>query len=64
VAQPGVGHLLMRVERHQDGLTSRGSQWKLDNSMRSHYARLLMATTPDLHGFFETRQLRSDWDSA
>jgi hypothetical protein len=54
----GSINMLFEVIRHQDGLATRGSQWKLDNDMRAEYARLLMANEPDLRGFFEVRQLR------
>lgn len=34
-------------------------EFKLSNSFRSRYARLIMETEPDLAGFFTTRELRS-----
>ena len=36
-----------------------GSDYKIDNSFSSRYARAMMEQEPDLDGFFETRQLRS-----
>jgi hypothetical protein len=35
------------------------SPFKLNDHYRSRYARLIMATEPDLANFFETRELRA-----
>ena len=34
--------------------------YRLNNSYRSRYARLIMATEPDLDGVFELRELRTE----
>jgi hypothetical protein len=34
-------------------------EYKLSNSFRSRYSRLIMEQEPDLAGFFTTRELRS-----
>lgn len=36
-----------------------GSTFKLSNDLHSRYARLIMASEPDLEGIFDTRELRS-----
>lgn len=59
----GIG-MVVEVLRWQHGLRVAGEQFGIDNSMRSRYARLVMANEPDLIGFFETRTLRSDWTAA
>ena len=35
-----------------------GGDYKLNNNFAPWYARLVMDTVPELHGFFETRALR------
>lgn len=37
-------------------LQTRGDEFKLNNSHRALYARLIMENEPDLDGFFETRE--------
>ena len=56
----GIGALFEQVRWHyaierkgQDG------EFKLANDLRSRYSRLIMAQEPDLAGFFDTRQLRT-----
>jgi hypothetical protein len=34
-------------------------EFRLNNNMRSRYARLIMAQEPDLEGFFDIRELRA-----
>lgn len=41
------------------GDTKLGDGYKLSNSFRSRYSRLIMEQEPDLEGFFTTRRLRS-----
>lgn len=48
---------LYEVLRHRQALETRGDPWKLNNSYRSFYARLLMQSEPNLSGWFETRRL-------
>lgn len=48
---------LYEVLRHRQALETRGDPWKLNNSFRSFYARLLMECEPQLRGWFETRRL-------
>lgn len=37
-----------------------GAAWKLNNVFTAWYARRIMEQEPDLQGFFETRELRSE----
>lgn len=54
----GIG-LLFEVMRWQQMRTTTdpSSGYKLSNNYRSRYARLIMASEPDLRGVFETRRL-------
>lgn len=54
----GIG-MLFEVLRWQQSLDTLGDVWKLNNSYRSRYARLLAANEPRLADVFETRELRS-----
>lgn len=56
----GIG-MLFEVLRwhHMRATDDPGSEFKLNNSYRSRYARLIMDECPDLRGVFETRELRS-----
>lgn len=47
------------ILRWQYALQTRGSSYKLDNSLTSSYARFLMDREPRLAGFFETRVMKS-----
>lgn len=42
------------------GVTTHGDRYKLNNSHRAYYARLVMNLEPDLAGFFETRSTPHD----
>lgn len=55
----GIGMLweVLRWNYYQQ--TAGDSEWKLNNNFRSRYARLIMASEPDLFDIFETRILRS-----
>lgn len=55
----GIG-MLWEVMRWQLTMETehKGSSFKLNNNLRSRYARLLMEQEPDLEDFFETRELR------
>lgn len=60
-----VGHqrvgiaMLFEVARWQLSVVTTGDDFKLNNSWRSRYARLIMAQEQDLAGVFETRELLS-----
>jgi hypothetical protein len=60
-----VGHervgiaTLFEVARWQISMSTSDPDFKLNNSFRSRYARLIMEQEPDLAGIFETRELRS-----
>lgn len=55
----GIGMLweVMRWEHFLE--TNDGEGYKLNNSYRSRYARLIMEQERDLEGIFETRKLRT-----
>lgn len=56
----GIG-MLWEVMRWEHILQSKDSDgYKLNNSLRSRYARTIMEKEKDLEGFFETRKLRAD----
>jgi hypothetical protein len=54
-----IGALFERV-RWETSVDGNGDSFKVNNSHRSFYARLLMAQEPDLRGFFETRRAKAD----
>ncbi len=56
VAQMGIG-MLYEVLRYRTALRTAGDPFKLNNSYRSYYARLIMLDEPDLAGCFELREL-------
>lgn len=51
-------NMLTEVLRYQRGRT-RGDTYKLNNSFRAFYARLLMREHPEWDGLFETRRQRA-----
>jgi len=51
---------LFEVVRWHRALVTTDLDFKINNSYRSRYARLIMDTEPDLKDFFETRRLHSD----
>lgn len=51
---------LFEVLRYEASLETSGEAFKLNNSHRAHYARLLMRNEPRLRGFFETRVSAAD----
>lgn len=55
----GIGMLweALRWESFIQSTDPTQAEWKLNNSYRSRYARLLMASEPKLRGVFETRRL-------
>jgi hypothetical protein len=54
----GIG-MLWEVMRWQTIIeTSSDDGFKLNNNLRSRYARMLMDNEPELDGFFEIRELR------
>lgn len=55
----GMGQLF-EVLRWQTALTTKSwDTFKLNNSFRSRYVRLIESREPDLAGLFETRELRA-----
>ena len=52
-----VGIATLYEALRYEALTTTGDHYRLNNSFRSHYARLLMDTHPDLVGIFLTRSL-------
>jgi hypothetical protein len=50
--------MLWEALRMETMLGDRGAQYRLNDHLRSRYARLLMATDVRLDGVFETRALR------
>jgi hypothetical protein len=55
----GMKMLVERLRWSFEIETNSTEQWKLNNSYTSFYARHIMASCPDLEGFFETRELRA-----
>ena len=54
----GIG-MLFEVLRWETAMSTTGDDFKLNNNHRSRYARLIMATCPDLANVFETRELHT-----
>lgn len=61
VEKVGIGMLweVLRWNRTISGDPSPEEDYKLNNTFRSRYARLIMEREPDLRGIFETRELQS-----
>jgi hypothetical protein len=56
----GIGMLFEVLRWEWQGATSDpNAEWRINNSYRSRYARLIMATEQDLAGVFETRELKA-----
>jgi hypothetical protein len=51
---------LFEVVRWNISLQTTGDEWKLNNSYRPWYARLLLLRNPDLEEFFELRHSQAD----
>ena len=49
--------MLYEVLRYRQAVRSEGDAFKLNNSYRSYYARLILLDNPDLAGAFELREL-------
>ena len=49
---------IANVLRWQYAMENEGGDFKLNNNFLAYYARLLMETTPELRGFFETRGMK------
>ena len=59
--QPRVGvKALVERLRWESGLVTHGTAYKLDNSLTSRYARLLLARRPEWQGRIETRALAKE----
>ena len=54
----GIGAIYERV-RWEYSVETPGEPYRLNNNFRSHYARLIMKSVPELAGYFETRKLRT-----
>jgi hypothetical protein len=52
-------NMLTEVLRYSHGRVRGDEPWRINNSFRSHYARLLIATYPEFDGLFETRAMPS-----
>jgi hypothetical protein len=50
--------MLFEVLRWDHALRTQGATFKLNNNLRSRYARAIMAAHPDLAGVYEVRELR------
>ena len=50
---------LFEVLRWQHAIDTCGDEFKLNNSYRAYYARVLMEREPEIDGFFEVRRCRS-----
>lgn len=59
----GIGCLWEVMRWHLDVRTGE-EPYQLNNNHRSRYARLIMATVPELDGFFSTRPLSSTPEEA
>lgn len=57
--QYGIAGLFERL-RWLSQIETQGDPYRLNNSYRAFYARLLMAQEPDLRGFFVTRAEATD----
>ncbi len=58
--KPKVGiAALYEALRWQQGLTTSGEVWKLNNDYRAGYARLLLAERPEWAGFIDIREQRA-----
>ena len=56
----GIGMLFELIRWNQGIRGTESEQFRLNNNLRSRYARLIMANNPDLAGFFEVRSLSVD----
>ena len=54
----GIGAII-EVVRWNNTITTEGEAFKINNNFRTAYARLVMATEPDLKDFFYTRTQRA-----
>jgi sugar/nucleoside kinase (ribokinase family) len=53
-------NMLFERVRWQTTVEGKGDSFKLNNSHRAFYSRLLMEQEPELRGFFETRKAKAD----
>lgn len=53
-------NMLFERARWQSMVETTGDPWKLNNSHRAFYSRMLMRDVPELRGFFETRRSKAD----
>lgn len=52
-------NMLFEVLRYEQSLQTTGDAFKLNNSFRSYYARLIQAVDPGLGKHFETRVMKA-----
>lgn len=51
---------VLRYRHDLETVPNEGDSWKLNNNHRPYMARYLMATWPELDGFFEIRKLKGE----
>lgn len=56
----GSAAMIFERMRWETAITTNDPHFKLNDQYTSRYARLAMAQEPDLAGFFEIRELRSE----
>lgn len=58
-AKAGMKQIFEQL-RWRFAVATRGDAWRMNNNYTAHYARLVMSREPDLAGFFETRERKTD----
>lgn len=59
VSRVGIA-MVFEVMRYDHLISTQGEPWKLNNTYRAYYVRLLMKEHPHLAGLIETRRSRAD----
>jgi len=54
----GIG-MIFEVLRWNSNMQTTGDTYKLNNSYRSRYVRILIQSHPEYHDLFETRRIKS-----
>lgn len=57
----GSINMIFERLRWEHAIVTRGDAYKLNNSYRAFYARMLMAAEPTLDGFFSVRSQQDEW---
>jgi hypothetical protein len=60
----GIAMLYERARWYTQVEARDGTEWKLNNTHRAYYARLLMFLEPELRGVFELRTSKADAEIA